>query len=314
LLDLLVTLRARGRFTVQEMAEEYGVSRRTMLRDLQALSAMGVPLAATPGPGGGYQLVYPHGMVALSLSVEEAISLILAYESFLAYLHSPFSPQSSMAITKLRAALAPDILREIERVRARVAMVTVERRYDAPLLADLLRAALDGVHLRISYASRRGSSERLIFPYGLYAGLGFWYCACFDYTRGRHAALRADRVLSLAREEGHEPPEPLTLREWLRRPAGGESMLRLQASITPHGMKTLDWSAFGESLRQDAAGGGQIDMPIPGTSLDYYARIFLPLGREATIQAPAALIALLREQARAILAHYAGMDGMQATI
>lgn len=79
LLELLVTLRARGRFTVQEMAEEFGVSRRTMLRDLQALSALGVPLTATPGPGGGYLLAYPHGAVSLLFSVEEAIGLVLSY-------------------------------------------------------------------------------------------------------------------------------------------------------------------------------------------------------------------------------------------
>jgi predicted DNA-binding transcriptional regulator YafY len=56
LLELITQVRVKGRFTVQEMADEFGVSRRTMLRDLHALSAMGVPLAAVPGPGGGYTL------------------------------------------------------------------------------------------------------------------------------------------------------------------------------------------------------------------------------------------------------------------
>ncbi len=58
LLELMIRLRTRGRFTVQELADECGVSRRTMLRDLQALSELGVPLASTPGPGGGYTLAY----------------------------------------------------------------------------------------------------------------------------------------------------------------------------------------------------------------------------------------------------------------
>jgi predicted DNA-binding transcriptional regulator YafY len=53
LLESITRVRARGRFTVQAMADEFGVSRRTMLRDLHALSAMGVPLASIPGPGGG---------------------------------------------------------------------------------------------------------------------------------------------------------------------------------------------------------------------------------------------------------------------
>ena len=51
LLELLIRVQTKPRFTAAELAEEFGVSRRTMLRDLAALSAMGVPLRSTPGPG-----------------------------------------------------------------------------------------------------------------------------------------------------------------------------------------------------------------------------------------------------------------------
>lgn len=219
LLELMTRVRARGRFTVQEMADEFGVSRRTMLRDLHALSAMGVPLASVPGPGGGYSLPYPRRPVTLSLTAGEALGLILSYEAVLRDAPSPFREPSISAITKLRAALSPEVVRDLDRLRERVTAVGIERRYDAPFLADLLRAALDGVHLRVGYDSRRGPSDRLIFPYGLVVGLGFWYCACYDYKRGLHAWLRADRVRSLEWLEGLEPPLVLTLQEWLRRPA-----------------------------------------------------------------------------------------------
>lgn len=89
LLTLLVSLRTRGRFTVQEMADETGVSRRTMLRDLHALSALGVPLTASPGPGGGYALAFPHHMVPLLFTADEAIGLVLSYEAFLQHAQSP---------------------------------------------------------------------------------------------------------------------------------------------------------------------------------------------------------------------------------
>ena len=49
LLELLVRVQTKPRFTAQELAEEFGVSRRTMLRDLHALCGMGVPLRSTPG-------------------------------------------------------------------------------------------------------------------------------------------------------------------------------------------------------------------------------------------------------------------------
>jgi predicted DNA-binding transcriptional regulator YafY len=305
LLELITRVRAKGRFTVQEMADELGVSRRTMLRDLHALSAMGMPLAAVPGPGGGYTIPYRQRPVTLSLSADEALGLILSYEAVLRDAPSPFREPSVSAITKLRAALAPDVVRDLDRLRERVAVVGVARTYDAPFLADLLQAARDEVHLRIGYDSRHGPSERLIFPYGLVAGLGFWYCACYDYRRGIHAWLRADRIRSLERVDALEPPAAMTLPEWLRRPREADSdALRLRAAVTARGMKELDWSAFGDALVQEEDGSGRIDMAIPTSSLDFYARLFLRLGREATIASPAELIAVLRREALAILSLY----------
>jgi predicted DNA-binding transcriptional regulator YafY len=305
LLELITRVRVKGRFTVQEMADEFGVSRRTMLRDLHALSAMGVPLAAVPGPGGGYTLPYPQRPVTLSFSADEALGLILSYEALPRDAPSPFRAPSVSAITKLRGALAPDVVRDLDRLRERVAVVGIARTYDAPFLADLLQAARDEVHLRIGYDSRRGHSERLIFPYGLVAGLGFWYCACYDYRRGIHAWLRADRMRSLERVDALEPPEVLTLPEWLRRPREADpDALHLRAAVTARGMKELDWSAFGDALVQETDGSGRIDMAIPVSSLNFYARLFLRLGREATIASPPELIAVLRWEAHAILSLY----------
>src|ERR671920_2418698 len=73
LLVLLVRVQTKPRFTAQELADEFGVSRRTMLRDLNALSGMGVPLRSTPGPDGGYSLPRVSRRLSPSLTVDEAL-------------------------------------------------------------------------------------------------------------------------------------------------------------------------------------------------------------------------------------------------
>src|SRR5919107_814537 len=121
LLELLVRVQTKPRFTAQELAEEFGVSRRTMLRDLHALSGMGVPLRSTPGPGGGYSLPRGGRRLSPSLTVDEAIALIASDEALLrSYPVHPFSTQSLSAVTKLRAALPKDVVAQLDRLRRHV--------------------------------------------------------------------------------------------------------------------------------------------------------------------------------------------------
>ncbi len=310
LLEMMTLVKAKGdRFTVQEMADRFGVSRRTMLRDLHALSGMGVPLASTPGPGGGYNLAFPGRTVTLALDASEALSLILAYEALLEDAPSPFSEHSISAITKLRTVLSPDVVRELELLRDRVAVVGIQRIYEAPFLSSLLQAAREQVHLRIDYESRaiNSRSERLIFPYGLIAALGFWYCACYDYKRQAHAWLRADRITAMRRAEELKPRAPITLQEWLREtPKTDEEKVRLQARVSSGGMKHLDWSAFRDGLAHHADGTSKIDMQVPVSSLDFYARLFLPLGADVVVKSPTQLVTMLAAKAKQIVALYEG--------
>ncbi len=58
LIDLMMVVYEKRKFTAEQLAEEFGVSYRTMLRYLQELSGMGVPLYSEPGRHGGYSLLH----------------------------------------------------------------------------------------------------------------------------------------------------------------------------------------------------------------------------------------------------------------
>lgn len=305
LVELLLRLQTLQRFTVQELADEFLLSRRTILRDLQALSAMGVPLAATPGPHGGYLLLQKQRLLPLSLTEDEAIGIVLSYEALLDYADSPFAVQNLSTITKLRNALPPDLLQRIEQLRARLAIANTRRVYTAPLLPALLQAAIDNTHLQIVYESRSQVAGRLIYPYGLYAYNGFWYCACFDQKRQQHISLRADRILSMERREGLAVPEQMTLREWLRtRDPDEEPLLFLHVIVTKRGMQDLSWGAFLPDMAIDEHGNGIIQKTISAKDVAFYARRFLSLRKEVTIVSPRELVEHIRQCAYELLEHY----------
>ena len=307
LIEVLIKLQTRPRFTVQELADECGVSRRTMLRDLHALSSMGVPLISTPGPHGGYE-VSRRRLLPLTLSVDEASGILLSYDAFLRYAQSPFSAQSLSAITKLRNALPPEVVDELDRVRRHVAVLDPHPSYEAPLLADLLQAALDSVHLQIVYDSKSGVSERVIYPFGLYASQGFWYCACYDYKREMNLSLRADRFVSIARVEGLERPSHIQVEEWLDvvEQEDGQQ-LPLRARVTERGMKSFELQRlFGEMMVADP-GGGVIEGTIPLSEIDFFAARLLVVGTDVVVESPPELVVAIRAKAEALAALYQGV-------
>lgn len=305
LLELLIRVQTKPRFTSAELAKEFGVSRRTMLRDLATLSQMGVPLRSTPGPGGGYSL--PRGGRRLSpqLTVDEALGLILSYEAFLRYSESPFSPQSLSAVTKLRAALPPDVVGELDRLRRHVAVVEPVRHYEAPLLGELLKAALNEAHLKVVYDSKSGISERIIYPFGVYASQGFWYCACYDYKREMKVSLRADRFISIERIEGFDPLPYIPLGEWIGVvESGGGERLRMRAYVTERGTKSFELISLFGRIETSSSGGSVVDTEIPRSELDFYAARLLSVGPDIKVESPPELIDAMRSKVEEIMDLY----------
>lgn len=304
ILELLLRLEAKARFSVDELAEEFGVSRRTMQRDLQALSEMGVPLAARPGPGGGYSLIRDRRLLPLALTVDEALGMLISYEGFLRYAQSPFSEQNLSAVTRLRAALPAETVQELDRLRRHVAIISRPPRTDVPFLPDLLQAALDGVHLRIEYDGRSGHSTRVIYPFGLFASDGYWYCACHDDNRARNLSLRVDRMLAIERVDGRERPEHIPLENWfdiIEHEDGSGLPLRIR--VTKRGLKNFNLRALFNDIRETSA-GGMIEETIPPSEVAWFAAQLLPVGTEAIVEEPEELIEAIREQARKIVAAY----------
>src|SRR5215211_4788360 len=309
LLELLIRVQTKPRFTAAELAEEFGVSRRTMLRDLGALSAMGVPLRSTPGPGGGYSLPRGGRRLSPSLTVDEALALIASYEALLRYPVHPFSTQSLSAVTKLRAALPNDVVAQLDRLRRHVFVGVPVRDYEAPLLGELLSAALDRVHLKVIYDSiESGVTERVIFPYGLYASQGYWYCACFDRKRKTNVPMRADRFLAAERVEGFESPPELSIPGWMGAERGADERIQVRARVTERGRKSCELaSLFGRIEAQE--GGGSLEAEIPRSEIAYYASRLLSVGTEIFVDTPPELVEAIQNRAREVIRLY----GSQST-
>lgn len=203
LLSLLLLLQSRGRLTADELASELEVSVRTIYRDLDALSAAGVPVCTDRGPGGGCTLLDNYRTQLTGLHEEEVRALFMAAAPA-ALAELGLGAELKTALLKLLAALPSERQADEQWARQRVLLdweAWPENDADAPSpevlppthLQTLQQAIRRDRRARISY--RRESSfyrrqfSRLVDPYGLVAKAGRWHLVCAADGRVRVYAL-----------------------------------------------------------------------------------------------------------------------------
>jgi predicted DNA-binding transcriptional regulator YafY len=212
LVATLLLMQSRGRVTAGELARELEVSVATARRDLEALSAAGVPVYPQPGRGGGWQLVGGARTDLSGLSAREAQALFL-----LGGPAAATAPEVKSALRKLMGALPGTFRAEAEAAAEAVVVDQAgwgERPKERPPMVELLRdAVIARRKVRLTYAGRE-RSERLVDPWGLVDKDDVWYLVA-GTAKGRRT-FRADRIIAaVPTEEAADRPSDLELaRVW----------------------------------------------------------------------------------------------------
>jgi len=193
LLSILMYLQTRGRTTTERLAEEFEVSRRTILRDLYALRVAGFPVYTERGPHGGCYLHEEYRNTLTQLTTDEIAAL------FLSSIQEPLkdlglSVPLRGAVLKLTAALPESRQAATRRVARRIVIDSAPwtgRGESIGHLATLHQATMEDRWVSATF--RRPfdvRTERRIAPYGLIAKAGAWFCI----WAGEDDRLRVDRI------------------------------------------------------------------------------------------------------------------------
>jgi predicted DNA-binding transcriptional regulator YafY len=195
LVQLLLLLQARGRMTAAALARELEISERTIHRDVEALSAAGVPIYAERGPHGGIQLVDGYRTRLTGLTGDEAEALFLSGLP---------GPAAELGLGTVVAAARLKVLAALPtELRARASRLVERFHLDAagwfqagetvPNLAALADAVWESRRLRISYRRGESSVDREIDPLGLVLKAGIWYVVAA--AEGQIRTYRARRII-----------------------------------------------------------------------------------------------------------------------
>lgn len=200
---IIRTLRRTATATVDEIALEVGVSRRTLLRDISALRDQGFVIHSECGPGGGLQLEPQSVQTASKLSVVEVFALLISVATMRSARTFPFSDLADSALAKIELALPSEKVREL---RSLLECLHVGRlsplqdisdagTVEPTVLPAFELAFLQQRHLRFTYQDAKGArTDREVEPQAMLILPPLWYLVAWDPTRSDFRHFRMDRI------------------------------------------------------------------------------------------------------------------------
>lgn len=200
LLSILILLQLRARLTAEQLAAEFEVSVRTIYRDIDALSAAGVPVYGDKGPGGGFALLdgYKTKLTGLDGPETEAMLMIGMPGQADAL---GMGAAAARARGKLLAALSPEGSALADRIAGRFYIDPADwYRTATPVtwLPMIARAVIDQQRLNIRYESWKAVRDRVIDPMGLVQKGANWYLV--GRIDGDYRTYRVDAIKKMTLE------------------------------------------------------------------------------------------------------------------
>lgn len=314
---ILLTLQARGRATAAELAGELEVSVRTIQRDIEALSAAGVPVYSERGRDGGYRLIEGYRSRLTGLDRDEARALVTFGASGPA--QELGLGQAMMSARLKLAGSLPVSLREQALAAAQRFHLDAPgwfaSRRPTPHLEALAAGVFGDLTIEARYRGRAGEERPgRLEPLGLVLKAGTWYVVAREGEAVR--GYRADRFSQVfvsderfSRPAGFElgafwaawqeefarsfPKVTVTVR------ARPRCVPRLRRVVEPGHSGEVDWDTPPDET-------GRVRLPLPFEKLEYARAELLALGPDVEVLGPPELRDQMIAAAAALAALYAG--------
>ncbi|MEU7860989.1 WYL domain-containing protein [Nonomuraea sp. NPDC049141] len=316
LVSLVLLLRQHGRLSATALARELEVSTRTVLRDIEALSAAGVPVYAERGRHGGFALLPGFRTELTGLNPDEALALLVAGSRRGA---QAFGLGSALASAMLKVVDAlPESYRDTAAGAAERLLIDpetdllsrrlVDEEVPDAIAAEVLRAVFAGHKLQIHYAAVDQTPKwRTVDPIGLVTIRDRGYLLAM--RSGEDRTYRLSRVL--AAKELAEPaqrPDRVDLdRAWQERStqfrSGGDDQVTVLVRVNPARREDLVGTALAV-LAEEADPDGWLRLEVTFQDARHAVWALWQLTTNAEALSPQWLRDSLRNRAAAIATRY----------
>ena len=303
---ILIHLQTKRVVRAQELADRFGISLRTVYRDIRSLEEAGIPVGAEAGVG--YFLTDYH-LPPVMFTNAEASALLLGGKLIERYTDASVRTAFESALFKIKSVLkrpdqehlddlAPNI--DISKPTAQPAPATG--------LLNSLQGAIGQHHvLVIQYQSLYGDAqnEREVEPVGLYHYGMAWHLIAFCRTRQDYRDFRVDRIRQLT-DTGQRfaRPERLSLQEYLNRLGTNAPAVAATIVFRKRAALFVQQQKYTYGFQSEEVLGDAVRMQFLTPYPQGLARWLLSYGNAVTIEQPDLLRTMVQQLTQELQDHY----------
>jgi predicted DNA-binding transcriptional regulator YafY len=308
LLRIVFRLQGRGVVPASALARELEVSTRTIRRDMEALSAAGIPVYSTRGGAGGWALVNDYRTSLTGLSTTEALAMIVGQPRGLLADLGLDDPGEDL-ILKLLAAVAPAAREHAEHARRRIHVDLGG--YWGPIAGDppellphLLQAIWDDRVIELRYGTDEPAGRILVAPYGLVRKGIRWYL--IGERDGDLRTYRISRIHHMAvTEQSFTRPNDFDLESHWRRAqeeyAAGFRSFPVRLRVRADALTRVSWAYARSRTLSEPAADGWVDADFDTEDWDGAIALVGGLGGDVVVVSPERLRTQVLADARRLV-------------
>lgn len=247
LLTIILLLQTRGKMTAKALAEELGVSRRTILRDINALSFSGIPVYSEGGHGGGIALIEEYRTTLTGLNKFEVQTLFVANNQH-ALRDVGLGDAAEHLLMKPLAELSKINHSTADHIRQRLIIDPTWWWHDntiSPFWDDLQQAVYEDRLIVASYENFDGDvTERVLAPYSLVCKSSLWYLLAErdgELRTYRVSRFRSVRVLDQSFSRRSDFDLPTYWRTQMQSVENTFSGYRCKLQVHPERVSFVQW-------------------------------------------------------------------------
>jgi predicted DNA-binding transcriptional regulator YafY len=306
---ILIHLQSKRVVKASEIADRFGISLRTVYRDIRALEASGVPIGAEAGVG--YFLMANYKLPPVMFTKEEASALLFGEKLVEKMSDDGMKAEFCSALMKIKAILNPEEKDRLEKLHNQISVLNYTSspgNFNRLFLSEIQQALISKQVLEIDYQAGYGApaTQRLVEPIGLCNYSRRWHLFAWCRLRGEYRDFRLDRILNLRlSQQNFKGKQHLSMEEFIGQMNVVSDKANISIVMKTERIKLIDeskyWYGFIEAEKID---GQTSRLRFANNELRGFANWIISSGSYATVEEPESLKEILNQIVSGIVENY----------